>query len=242
MAVPSATAATATAAPMATTPPAPSAPPAFSPFGQEKKVDDSLLTDSDFQATNPLFAKKSGTDIPKGKKTYKRPKAYYRTPGIFGIVAASLNILAAIGLIIFLLVVIIGVAVSGEEGIAMVIGLLSLRLFLFAGFTIAGNIHAIVACMNLIAMTSRGASKLSIGEFLLNPVAYAILVYFDGGWIASLVTGGIFALWNWPAAIWVAIAVSGKQAKIDFEEVDSDELDELAAELQRRAAMKEGGH
>ena len=52
---------------------------------------------------------------------------------------------------------------------------------------------------------------------------------------------GSLLLWNWPCAVWVIIAISGKQAKIDFEEIDNDELEELAAELQRRAAMKEGG-
>lgn len=230
----------------AAAPPAAAFPssPAFSPFGPSQEVDDSLLTDGDFQSYNPAAPRaKSGTEIPQPKKQYKRPKSYYKVPGVLGICAASLNILAAVGLIIFLIVLIVGVAMSGEQGIAFLIGMLSLRLFLFAGFTIAGNVHAIVACLNLIHMTSRGASQLSIGEFILNPLAYGLLLFFSGGWIAGVVTMVIFALWNWPCAVWIAVAVSGKQAKIDFEEMDNDELEAAAAELQRRAAMKErNGH
>ncbi|QEG40513.1 hypothetical protein [Roseimaritima ulvae] len=233
----------AAAQPAAVAPPAavPSVP-AFSPFGPNKEVDDSVLTDSDFQTFNPAAPRvKTGTDIPQAKKKQKRPASYYKLPGILGIGAASLNILAAVGLIVMLIIAIVGVAVSGEQGIAAIIAILCLRLFLFAGFTIAGNVHAIVACLNLIHMTSRGASQLSIGEFILNPVCYGLLMFFGGGWVFGLVTMGIFALWNWPCAVWIAIAITGDQAKLDFEEVDDDELEELAAELQRRAAMKEGG-
>jgi len=221
-----------------------SSAPLYSPFEPERVDDDGLLTDSDFKTFNPAAPRgPSGPEIPQAKKKQKRPASFYKVPAIFGIVAASLNIAAALGLVVFMILLIVWAVQADEAGLALLIGFLCLRLLIFSVFTIGGSIHAIVASLNLLHQTSRTACGVAVGEFFFNPIAFSLLTYFTfDSIIAAIVVGCVFALWNWPCAGWFAWAISGEQAKIDFEEVDDDELEELAAELQRRAAKKEGGH
>ncbi|QDS92668.1 hypothetical protein FF011L_14150 [Roseimaritima multifibrata] len=226
--------------------PAPTPSNAYSPFESDepKFGDDDLLTQSDFDSHNPFKSKKpSGPDIPQAKAKAKRADSFYKTPAIVGMVASGLNISAALVLVILLIIGIVRTALAGEDGMALAIGLLSVRLLIFAGFTIGGGIQSIIASLNLWHRTSRNACMIAVGEFIFNPLAFGLLFYFSDieSWIVPLVIGGVFAIWNWTAAVWFILAVSGEQAKIDFEEIDSDEIDELAAELQRRAAKKEGG-
>lgn len=213
----------------------------FSPFDFDQKPDDSLLTDADFQTRKQQAAQ---TEIPKGSgPKKKRPARYYFAPAVTGMVSAGLNIAAALGMVILMIVAVVAAAKAEESGIAMLIGLFALRVLLFAAFTIGGSIHAIFACMNLMHRTSRPACGVAIGEFFINPIAFGLIGWLNLNWVAGLIIGGVFALWNWTSCIWIAIAISGKQAKIDFEEVNDDEVEELAAELQRRTSMMEkSGH
>lgn len=222
----------------------PTKAPGFSPFAFEKKVDDSLLTDSDFVADNPIVRRgPSGPEIPQSDSPKKRSAAFYKTPATFGIVAVSLNSLLAVGLSVLGIILIVGVTRESPPDMNSRVTIMIVVLSIFACFTLAGSAHAILACRKLMQRSSRKAATYAVGELLLNPLAFAGLFYFfDFSVTAMIAIGVVTALWNVPAGIWIAFVLSGKQAKIDFDEVDQDDLDALAAELQRRASLKEGGH
>lgn len=214
---------------------------ASTPFaGGFAGFEDDLLTGSDL--AGPLRGLEHGAgspavEIPKAPKKKKRSKAFYWAPGVCAIGAAGLNILTLLGALIFIVWAMIALMQAEVAGAGLLLYPI-IRLCIFGFFVAGGNIHAIVAGLNLVTMRGRTASAVAIGELVSTPIAFALFFWFLLGWVAGLIFGIGMALYNWPVAGWVALAIAGKQAKIDFDEYDGDELDNLAEELQNRVSKK----
>jgi hypothetical protein len=208
--------------------------------------DDDPFSENDFDPTQvaPTWAKRaaSPTEIPTGGgPPRKRPAAFYFVPGLLAVIAASLNIVVFLSVAGFIVIGLFMIA-----GKAAVIALpFLIRVGLWSFFNISANVHAIVGGLNVMRRTGRLTAGVTCGELLVAPVIIDFPFIWEAiwnedeaehPWIKPLIIGSIFALYNWPPAIWLIAILSGKQCKIDFDEFDDGELDELAEQLTKRAA------
>ena len=223
--------------------PALAAAPAAGGLGDLGNFDD-LLSDGDFNTTTVAAPPpKPKDDIPVGSGLpKKRNPAFYFLPGLFAIIAASLNILVFVGLLVIAILAVLAV------------GALAIPLLIFIGFwavmNISSNAHAIVGGLNVMNRVARSSAGITIGELLFAPLVLdGVFIWNavelggeDGSWILPIIVGAVFAAYNWPPAIWLIVILSGKQAKVDFDEYDDGELDELAEELIKRSNAKKASH
>ena len=209
--------------------------------------DDDPFSEEDFDPTRVAGkVVQKTTEIPVGKgPPKKRPAAFYYVPGLLAIIAASINIIVFLtiaGIYIIGLFLVLG-------GAALIALPFLIRVGIWAFFNISANVHAIVGGLNVMRRTGMTTAGVTCGELLIMPLIIDGIYIFeaimnedgdDNPWLKPIIVGSVFAAYNWPPAIWLIAILSGKQAKIDFEEYDDGELDELAEQLTKRA--QGGGH
>ncbi|MCO8124284.1 hypothetical protein NHH03_21255 [Stieleria sp. TO1_6] len=179
-----------------------------------------------------------------GGGSKRRPAAFYYVPGLLAVIAGAINIvvfLSLTGFIVYGLVSELGKA-------AIVAAPFLIRIGIWAFFNISANAHAIVGGLNVMRRTAKSSASVTCGELMLAPFfldsifiweAIANEERVDNPWILPIVLGVVFAAYNWPPAIWLMSILNSEQAKVDFEDYDDDDLDEMANQLVSKSS---GGH